>query len=154
MVLTGSPKVIFRCGSQIGDDIYVTGNMGNAAAFYFQATSNYIRPVPPVDFAVSVAAPALRVANVASKLVMVALAVAPSLTTRISPVSKSEMVSVPNVTLNVSFPPEPPLSVSSPALPFKVSSPAPPVKSSSPVPPLIVKPSAWLPKVRVVADDA
>ena len=65
-----------------------------------------------------------------------------------------EMVSVPKVTLNVSFPPEPPLSVSSPALPFKVSSPAPPVKSSSPVPPLIVKPSAWLPKVRVVADDA
>ena len=97
---------------------------------------------PPVDFAVSVAAPSLRVANVASKLVMVALAVAPLLTTRISPVAKSEMVSVPNVTLNVSFPPEPPLSVSSPALPFKVSSPAPPVKLSSPVPPLMVNPSA------------
>ena len=52
MVLTGSPKAIFRCGAQIGDDIYVTGNMGNAAAFYFQATSNYTRPIPPVDFSI------------------------------------------------------------------------------------------------------
>ena len=48
--LTGSPKAIFRCGAQIGDDIYVTGNMGNASRFYFQATSNYTRPIPPVDF--------------------------------------------------------------------------------------------------------
>ena len=49
---TTHPKAIFRCSAQIGDEIYVTGNMGNAAAFYFQATSRYIRPKPPVDFAV------------------------------------------------------------------------------------------------------
>ena len=50
MVSTSHPKAIFRCGAQIGDEIYVTGELGNAAAFYFQATSDYIRPTPPVDF--------------------------------------------------------------------------------------------------------
>ena len=51
-VSTDYPKAIFRCGAKIGDEVYVTGNIGNAAAFYFRGTSQYIRPTPPVDFAV------------------------------------------------------------------------------------------------------
>ena len=44
-------KAIFRCGAQIDDDLYVTGNLGNAAAYFFGAISTYVRPMPSVAFA-------------------------------------------------------------------------------------------------------
>jgi thiamine-monophosphate kinase len=50
---TKYPKAIFRCGAQVGDDIFVTGDLGNAAAFFLQAITNYRRPRPPVDFAIA-----------------------------------------------------------------------------------------------------
>ena len=52
MVLTGSPKAIFRCGAQIGDDIYVTGNMGNAAAFISKPHHIIFVPNHPLIFSV------------------------------------------------------------------------------------------------------
>ena len=39
---------IFRCGAQIGDDIYVTGNMGNAAAFISKPRQIIHVPFPPL----------------------------------------------------------------------------------------------------------
>ena len=55
---------------------------------------------PPPLSAVRVAAPSFLVADEASKLTIDAFAVAPSLTTRISPVASPVIESVPNVTLN------------------------------------------------------
>ena len=79
----------------------------------------------------------------------VALAVAPELITKISPVVRSVIESIPESTLKVSLPvppakvslPPPPVKVSSPESPVIISIPDPPVIASTPVPPVIVKPS-------------
>ena len=72
------------------------------------------------------AVPPLVVLFVATKaVILVAFAVALPLTTKLSPVDKSLIVSLPASTLKVSLP----------ALPVSESSPAPPVIVSSPAPP-------------------
>ena len=58
------------------------------------------------------------------------------------------MISDPESTFKVSFPP-PPLRVSSPSPPVMVSSPDPPVKSSVAEDPATIKPSSWLVRTKV-----
>ena len=100
--------------------------------------------VDPLFPAVKFATPLLEVALVAIKLeISVAFAVAPEETIKTSPVVKSVIKSVPEVTLKVSFPvfpvrvsaPPAPSRISSLALPRRVSSSVSPVKTSTPTPP-------------------
>ena len=84
--------------------------------------------LPPLA-ALIVAVPAFVVSLSATKAdTLFAVAVAPELTTRSSPVARSAIVSLPESTLKVSLP----------ALPVKVSLSAPPVIVSLPVPPAIM----------------
>ena len=108
----------------------------------------------PLFDAVRFAVPALLVPEVAVKLeILVALTVAPELTTKMSEPPKSEIESVPESILKVSFPAPPvklslqahpvmiplppsPLKVSFPLLPIIISAPEPPVKLSAPPAPV------------------
>ena len=79
---------------------------------------------------VKLTSPSFTVAVVATNAVsIVALAVAPDDTVRISPVLRSVTVSVSRVTVKVSSP-APPVKVSLPAPPIRVSLPAPPIRMS------------------------
>ena len=71
---------------------------------------------------------------------MVALTVAPVLTTKISEAERSVIVSLPASILKVSEP-APPVMMSSPAPPVIMSTPSPPMMVSIPSPPVMVNPS-------------
>ena len=111
---------------------------------------------PPAALAVRFTVPEFVVSLSATKeVILMALAVAPELTTKSSPVAKSFTVSVPASMLKVSLPPPPvklslsappvmislpvpPAIISFPAAPVIVSPPEPPVKLSTPAPPVKV----------------
>ena len=105
--------------------------------------------LPPLA-ALIVAVPAFVVSLSATKAdTLFAVAVAPDVTTRSSPVDRSVIVSLPASTLKVSLPalpvklslPAPPVIISLPPFPVIMSAPPPPLSVSIPASPVIVKPS-------------
>ena len=106
--------------------------------------------VPPPLAAFKVAVPAFVVSLSATKAdTLLAVAVAPDVTTRSSPVARSVIVSLPASTLKVSLSalpvklslPAPPVIISLPPFPVIISAPPPPLRVSVPESPVIVKPS-------------
>ena len=102
--------------------------------------------LPPLA-ALIVAVPAFVVSLSATKAdTLFAVAVAPELTTRSSPVARSAIVSLPESTLKVSLPASPvkvslsapPVILSFPVPPLRTSLPPAPVIISFPVPPVII----------------